>query len=275
MIFSTLSLLLLLCSLVYQTKATKGTDVSQFTSKESYECLASAGYEFTVARAYRESSGGTVDPNAVSTIANAWAGGMRYVDAYVYPHHPGDSSTSKTPEQQIQETYNNLKGSKYGMMWLDIEGTWSSDTSENVKFIQGMVNEALALNVTLGIYTSKHYWVPITGDSTAFSNYPLWYPHYENTPNPSFSDFEPFGGWNTPTIKQYKGTTSMCSASVDVNWYPSKVGDIASSKCCFCSNGGDGSGGCLPVADCEAKDSYECSKVDQCGDFNEEKGECT
>ena len=216
MFFSTLSLLLLICSLAYQAKATKGTDVSSLTSIESYEGLASDGYVFTVARAYRESSGGSVDPNAVSTIANAWAGGMKYVDAYVYPA----SSSSKSPQEQIQETYNNLKGSKYGMLWLDIEGTWSSDTSANVEFIQGMVNEALALNVTLGIYTSKHYWVPITGDSTAFSDYPLWYPHYESTPNPSFSDFEPFGGWSAPTIKQYKGTTSMCSASVDLNWYP-------------------------------------------------------
>lgn len=53
-----------------------------------------------------------------------------------------------------------------------------------------------------------------------------------------------------------------------------KLGDKAGIPCCFCSNGGDGSGACLPVADCEAKDTYECSKVDQCGDFNEERGEC-
>ncbi|MDP2434537.1 MAG: hypothetical protein Q8P67_02215 [archaeon] len=29
----------------------------------------------------------------------------------------------------------------------------------------------------------------------------------------SFSDFSPFGGWTKPNIKQYQGTTSLCSAS--------------------------------------------------------------
>jgi hypothetical protein len=55
------------------------------------------------------------------------------------------------------------------------------------------------------------------GGSTALSSFPLWYPHYDN--NPSYSDWSPFGGWTKPNIKQYMGTTSVCSASVDLNYY--------------------------------------------------------
>ncbi len=39
------------------------------------------------------------------------------------------------------------------------------------------------------------------------------YAHYDN--NPTFSDFSPFGGWATPYAKQYAGTSTFCSFSVD------------------------------------------------------------
>ena len=126
-----------------------------------------------------------------------------------------------TASQQIQATHNLLSGTKYGMLWLDIEGSqyWYSDTSKNVNFIQELVNESKALNITVGIYSGNSQWTPITGSSKAFSNLPIWYAHYENTPNPSYSDWVPFGGWASPAIKQFKGTTSICGASVDENFY--------------------------------------------------------
>ena len=43
------------------------------------------------------------------------------------------------------------------------------------------------------------------------------YAHYDG--NPSFSDFKPFGGLSSPAIKQYKGTTSYCGASIEENYY--------------------------------------------------------
>ena len=42
------------------------------------------------------------------------------------------------------------------------------------------------------------------------------YAHYDD--DPSFSDFEPFGGWTTPTIKQYKGDANECGVDIDKNW---------------------------------------------------------
>jgi hypothetical protein len=46
----------------------------------------------------------------------------------------------------------------------------------------------------------------------------LWYAHYDNKPD--FSDFKTFGGWTSPKVKQYHGTTTECNAGVDKNWYP-------------------------------------------------------
>ena len=30
----------------------------------------------------------------------------------------------------------------------------------------------------------------------------------------------PFGGWTSPTLHQFKGTTDICGASVDESWFP-------------------------------------------------------
>ena len=64
-------------------------------------------------------------------------------------------------------------GAKFGMLWLDIEGSWSGSTAENNKFIHGLISEANALGIKHGIYTSKSQWVPITGNTAQFENPPL------------------------------------------------------------------------------------------------------
>ncbi len=122
-------------------------------------------------------------------------------------------------EGELRDHHNGTVGATYGMLWLDIEGPdyWSTDPSKNVNFLQGMVDEGKKRGVSLGIYSSSSQWSPIMGGSTQFKSLPLWYAHYDN--NPSFSDFKAFGGWTTPNIKQYAGTTSICSASVDKNYY--------------------------------------------------------
>lgn len=62
-------------------------------------------------------------------------------------------------------------------------------------------------------------WGQIFGGSdkcAKYGNLPLWYAHYDGVT--SFSDFKPFGGWAKPYAKQYKGTTALCNASVDLNY---------------------------------------------------------
>lgn len=41
---------------------------------------------------------------------------------------------------------------------------------------------------------------------------PCRYAHYDN--NPSFSDFQQFGGWSHPGIKQYAGDATVCGKGI-------------------------------------------------------------
>eukprot|EP00026_Physarum_polycephalum_P020279 Phypoly_transcript_22757.p1 GENE.Phypoly_transcript_22757~~Phypoly_transcript_22757.p1 ORF type:complete len:165 (-),score=20.16 Phypoly_transcript_22757:88-582(-) len=127
------------------------------------------------------------------------------------------------PAGQVQRAVSNLQSfnDKYGMMWFDIEGPglyWGGDQGANAAFFQALVDEAKALGVVIGVYTSASQWIPIMGGYTGGSSFPLWYAHYDG--NPSFSDFSPFGGWTSPAIKQYQGSTNLCGCGVDYNWYP-------------------------------------------------------
>lgn len=60
-----------------------GVDVSSSTSTSSWSCLKSAGKTFAIVRVYK--STGAVDTNGPTTISNAWSGGMKYVDGYIFP----------------------------------------------------------------------------------------------------------------------------------------------------------------------------------------------
>jgi hypothetical protein len=44
------------------------------------------------------------------------------------------------------------------------------------------------------------------------------YARYDN--NPSFSDWVPFGGWQTPMIKQFMDGPPVCGVSMDHNYIP-------------------------------------------------------
>lgn len=224
---------IVLLSFIAAAFATYGLDISQATSKSSFECLKSNGYNFAIVRVYQ--SNGKCDVNGPTSINNAWNGGMSHVDGYIFPcyscgnpakqiddtiNYLSSHAVTVMKEGELAESYNSTSvGAKVGMLWLDIEGTqyWSGSTTNNVNFLSSMVSEGKARGVSLGIYSSASQWNPIMGGSTKFSSLPLWYAHYDG--NPSFSDFSAFGGWSKPAIKQYKGTTSICSTSIDKNYY--------------------------------------------------------
>lgn len=77
-------ILAVLCiALIGSVSAYYGVDVSQRTNTNSFSCLVSQGFHFTVVRVYQSS--GKCDPNGPATIHDAWAGGMSYVDGYIFP----------------------------------------------------------------------------------------------------------------------------------------------------------------------------------------------
>jgi len=205
--------LIFLLAFVVCSFATMGADVSDALAQSDFQCLLNEGYSFAIPRGYQ--SLGQVDPNVVNNIQNARAAGFQNVDVYLFP-----CVSCGNPQQQITDLYNAISGQSYGMIWLDIEiYQWSSDQGANQNFISNMIAQGQNLTASLGIYTNLNNWSTIVGaDWSGASSLPLWYAHYDG--NQSFGDFTPFGGWNTPNIKQYQGDDTQCGYSIDDDWYP-------------------------------------------------------
>ena len=95
---------------------------------------------------------------------------------------------------------------------------WKGSSSANQAWYKTLVDACNGSGYKCGVYSSSSQWSAIFG-STSYaygSNLPLWYAHYDNAA--SFSDFVSFGGWKTPTAKQYKGDVTLCSFGVDYDW---------------------------------------------------------
>ena len=198
-----------------------GTDMSSLTSLQSFQCLLQNNYTFFIVRAYH--SYGGIDVNAPKTIQNAIQAGFseQNIGAYMFPCY----SQTHSPEAQVAEMVQGKGNSKYSSIWIDMESNsspncgWSQDFNANCEYTKRLVAAAEKSGKKVGIYASAHFWTVIMGGTTrcyAFASLPLWYAHYDGVTN--FNDFQSFGGWTQPYAKQYKGTTSLCNASVDLNW---------------------------------------------------------
>jgi hypothetical protein len=168
-------------------------------------------------------AGGHVVATAPATIRNARAGGFTDIDLYHFP------DTSLPPASQINATvrYFVAQNVTFGKLWLDIEGPkyWKKNCTQNVDFLRSLVVSArAALGPTrVGIYASQSQWTPIMCGDSSFTDVPLWYAHWDEKAD--FNDFHdkgigPFGGWNAPVMKQYKGSTRICNINVDLDYRP-------------------------------------------------------
>jgi GH25 family lysozyme M1 (1,4-beta-N-acetylmuramidase) len=204
---------LILSSLIFSSLASLGIDISNSYQVSDFQCLLQNGNSFVIIRGYQSS--GKVDPNLISNIQNAQSAGFSNVDVYLFPCVPCGG-----PDQQINDLTSALSsaGVSIGTIWLDVETYQWSDQNDNQLFIIGLLNST---DATMGIYTNLNNWSNIVGQGW---NYPsmqglsLWYAHYDG--DPAFDDFQPFGGWTSPAIKQYKGDDTQCGLSVDDNYAP-------------------------------------------------------
>lgn len=216
---SVIALLALIAISAGVAHAANGGDVSSYADSSAWSCAAGQGWSFMIVRSY--CSYGAPDSNAGPTLAAAQAGGISYTDVYHFPCTGVDAS------QQVSDDYNAI-GQRFGTMWFDIEtnpssGCGWSDTTSNCNFMQGLISGGQSIGLTMGVYASAYMWESIMGDCTvgADNGLSLWYAHYDDSQ--SFGDFSPFGGWNTPAMKQYNDDSSIgnnCGISADANWYP-------------------------------------------------------
>jgi len=206
--------------------ATLGVDISAAMSSSTFSCMHSNGIQFMIPRAYQ--SVGKPDPNACSNIHNAHAGGIPWVDVYIFPCATCGSSGAS----QISSMVSNLNaggcsrtggaqtGGQWGQIWFDIEGTqyWYSSQASNQGFYNSMVSECNTLGIPWGTYSSASQWNPIMGSGfTGGASHALWWASWTNTA--CTAAFSSFGGWTKYTMQQYSGDTTLCSASIDKDCY--------------------------------------------------------
>jgi len=173
-------------------------------------------------------SSGSPDPNACNTIKAAHAGGIQFVDVYIFP-----CPTCGNPQGQISSMVSALKSAGcsqtnstsqgsagWGQIWLDIEGTqyWTSSTSSNQAFYNGMVSEAKALGIPVGVYSSASQWNPIFGSSFNGGGLQLWLADWTGSCN-KIGTAPGFGGFTKVGLQQYVGDTTSCGMSIDRDCY--------------------------------------------------------
>jgi hypothetical protein len=187
--------------LVIPSLCVLGVDVSQLFSTSTYTCIKNAGYHFAIIRGY--CSYGGVDANIHSNLNNAKAAGLT-TDIYMFP------CRGKSANSQVDQMVSAIASNTYGMVWIDVETNpssgcgWGSDHAGNCAFLTETINRIKSHGKTAGIYASRYMWQTIMGSFTACASaasQQLWYAHYDNSP--SFSDFQAFGGWTKPHIKQF------------------------------------------------------------------------
>jgi len=204
----------------------KGVDVSSPCS--NWPCLKQSGYSFAVVRIFQETD--QVDPHGLASVKAAQAAGLE-VDVYMYPA----GKKSGTGSAQAQKVVDALKGVKVGRVWIDVEGTtasWSSDTTANSKLFTDIVDKLKSAGHNIGVYTQGWQWAAIMGAHfDGGKAYPVWYAEYGSQKKTTTSDgtcdftgsaqnlnsFKPFGGWTSAYAKQYNGNCMKCGCGIDVN----------------------------------------------------------
>ncbi|CAK74851.1 unnamed protein product (macronuclear) [Paramecium tetraurelia] len=213
--------LLIVALQIYSSLAVLGFDLS--AKHDDFQCFVKNGYQFAITRAYR--SFGAVDLDGYQNLEKAKAAGL-LGDVYFFPCK--GKKTAKAQVQEFAQVFGNQQSQVYGTVWVDVESNpstdcgWTTDYASNCNFLQEIVNELKGSSRSVGIYASQYQWTSIFGSASAcshFASLPLWYPHYDQTP--TFDDFPKykFGGWTTPSIKQYSGSSTVCGVGVDLNYY--------------------------------------------------------
>jgi hypothetical protein len=156
----------------------------------------------------------TVMSNAREYIAN--------VDVYLFPN-PKQSASA-----QMSVLVNAMRDSGVltkNFLWIQVMGQqyWNSTCSSNQAWLQEALStvdslyRGCGMSTCAGIFTSPSDWSVIMCDSPQFSSRQLWWQSIDGFS--TLTDFEPFGGWTKPNIKQYLGTTFLCNTAINKDVY--------------------------------------------------------
>jgi hypothetical protein len=184
------------------------------------QCLRQHHFEYSVHECWTENNG-SFWKECVQNIANSWAAGFQYVDVYMFPERYSD------PTSQAKQLLGNLTlfNVQYGSIMLDIEGNkWTEySTEENRQFMLELRAVFDAENIPMSMYCSSVWNTYFGSNFTAFNDIPLIYAHYDNVPSFYDWDFDPYGGWEVASGKQFwdaQGQETLCGLPLDWDWSP-------------------------------------------------------
>jgi len=182
------------------------------------KCMYNNGFAFLIFQAWICGSG--LNGNLASNIVNAKSAGIPYVDVYVF----ADTNCGANPGDIMSEIKSHLPSVFNGMVWLDVEpcaGCWS-DGATNLAFVNSMAVASQGAGFHTGVYANYNGWTAVMGSAGAstptLKALPIWYPNYDGQQN--YNDWQAFGGWNSPAMKQYDDGGSVCGFDFDYDWYP-------------------------------------------------------
>ncbi len=96
---------------------------------------------------------------------------------------------------------------------------WTGNQSKHRKFVAQVVEEIERRRecfASAKFRTTKQDWEMILGpDCTTYQYSSLWY--ISNDGKKDFGDFQPFGGWHYPFLKQYARNKTLCGSTVNFN----------------------------------------------------------
>ncbi|CAI5442497.1 unnamed protein product [Caenorhabditis angaria] len=195
-----------------------GLDFIQAVDIDTFTCLHQIGISFVIPRVYTNL--GYVDQVGINNIINAHAGGIRYIDAYLFPCVISGCPSTETQVGSVIDKISQA-GTTFGTLWLDTERlNWPNDKVRNQQLIEQLVAAAKKRNRSVGIFTNYYNWESIVGlDYEGQWNLALWWNQYDSTRD--FSNYKPFGGWIQPSIHQFNFTRNgPCGLTTDINYSP-------------------------------------------------------
>ena len=143
------------------------------------------------------------------------AGGIPIIGVYAFLYLGIDSAGQIVNACDVAEEYGVRR------VWLDVESTGANEragitVAERIDEVERGVGQVLASGLEPGIYTGRWYWVPQMGNTTAFSNLPLWHSEYPNDRHEVRT--VDYGGWTNVAIHQYASDIEVCGRVRDHNY---------------------------------------------------------
>ncbi len=187
-------------------------DISNYDvpfSDNTVECLEeSFGYKYYIVGSQRPGI-------ALDQIRTIQRMGARVQGTYAFLYFGLDTLG------QTANAINLAKDAQASYVWLDCESVPPHEAqgitaSQRIAELHKNVQLVTAAGLNPGIYTGQWWWVPNMGNTTAFSELPLWHSAYWDDEREV--RHVNYGGWKDVSIHQFSSSLTMCGRPRDRNY---------------------------------------------------------